>query len=910
MSREARGATAARPFMRSGAGKGTGGARLAGIIALAALGTAILLFGISQALASPPTATVESPTGISDTEATLHGHLDPAENEITECRFEWGEQSFSLTETAACEEGATFTEPAAVTAVLTGLTPGKSYFYRLTVTNGEGTSESSTETFRTLAPPTSERTFVTEVNETTATMNALLNPEGAATSYHFEYVPESSFEASGFSDATAAPVPDAQLSASRVTVTASTLVEGLQPDTRYEYRIVASNAFGTYTGPTKAFRTATEARVISPGAFPGQGFLPDNRAWEMVTPPDKNGGGVRAGDPRTIVSEDGSKVLYTAAAAFGNIRGTSTISDVQYMSTRGPDGWTTHAVTPESAIGWSQTLGWTRGYASEDFSHLVFEAYDLPGASGDVPEGPSNLYWADANGENLKPLTSPFDPSVLLPPFYEYIYRNRLLGGSENYDTYYFTSIEPLLPEATPFVRNVYEWSDGSLKLAGYLPDGSLPPEGSEDPYGGGNATAPHPNLVSTDGDRMLFQAAAAGHSTELYMHRAEGNSVLISESELPGSTGDAEAVALQLSTPDLRHVAFTTRSRLTEEDPGGEGYALYLYTDTPDPTSDSNLRFLHRRNESHPPEVLGMGSDGQHGYFLGNARTIFTWDDAGVEEVLGGKSGIGYKPILEDVSGEADRRVFEPFRNVQVSADGRTIAFRHDSSVDGGPLTADDIEPGRLALYVYSSVSGRVACASCPPSGEAVSGEPKLFPAAPEDRGLSYAIRAPRFLSADGRRVFFSTPDSLVPEDINGRYDAYEYDVDTGKPHLISSGHSEQASWYAGSSDSGDDAFFITAEPLSRHDVDHANDLYDARVGGGIAEPAAPAGTCEGDACQPPPVVLADPTPGSATFAGPGTKKASGKRHKRHGRHHRRKRHQRSAHHRRHNPNNAGREL
>lgn len=25
-------------------------------------------------------------------------------------------------------------------------------------------------------------------------------------------------------------------------------------------------------------------------SYPGQGFLPDNRAWEMVSPPDKNGG--------------------------------------------------------------------------------------------------------------------------------------------------------------------------------------------------------------------------------------------------------------------------------------------------------------------------------------------------------------------------------------------------------------------------------------------------------------------------------------------------------------------------------------------------------------------------------------------------------------------------------------------
>src|SRR5262249_32647636 len=96
----------------------------------------------------------------------------------------------------------------------------------------------------------------------------------------------------------------------------------------------------------------------------------------------------------------------------------------------------------------------------------------------------------------------------------------------------------------------------------------------------------------------------------------------------------------------------------------------------------------------------------------------------------------------------------------------------------------------GCFEIYVYDAVTGSLRCASCDPSGAPPTGDAndnvKLESSAGDLSHTSYLNRA---LSADGHYVFFSSPDALVPEDTNGRYDAYEYDTQTEEVHLLSSG-------------------------------------------------------------------------------------------------------------------------
>ena len=105
--------------------------------------------------------------------------------------------------------------------------------------------------------------------------------------------------------------------------------------------------------------------------------------------------------------------------------------------------------------------------------------------------------------------------------------------------------------------------------------------------------------------------------------------------------------------------------------------------------------------------------------------------------------------------------------------------------------------------------------------------------------------------LTDDGRRVFFTTGEPLLPEDTNSKNDVYQYDVPTGALHLVTSGQDPSDSYFLEASSDGSDVFFVTRERLVGWDDDTSYDLYDARVGGGFPEPAAPAPRCSGSACQ-----------------------------------------------------------
>jgi hypothetical protein len=138
------------------------------------------------------------------------------------------------------------------------------------------------------------------------------------------------------------------------------------------------------------------------------------------------------------------------------------------------------------------------------------------------------------------------------------------------------------------------------------------------------------------------------------------------------------------------------------------------------------------------------------------------------------------------------------------------------------------------------------------------------------------------RYLSDSGR-LFFDSADALVPSDANGKEDVYEYEPggvgscgrESGCVGLISSGGSGEESAFLDASEGGNDVFFLTAAQLSPADQDHALDVYDAHVctpESPCASPPPPSPpACEGDACQNPVAPPNDATPGSFTFHGPG---------------------------------------
>jgi hypothetical protein len=106
-------------------------------------------------------------------------------------------------------------------------------------------------------------------------------------------------------------------------------------------------------------------------------------------------------------------------------------------------------------------------------------------------------------------------------------------------------------------------------------------------------------------------------------------------------------------------------------------------------------------------------------------------------------------------------------------------------------------------------------------------------------------------FLSNDGRYVFFSTRDALVPGDVNGVEDTYEYDTQTGEVSLLSSGTDGNGSYFSDASPDGSNVLIVGRTSYLRQDPDSLIDAYDVRVNGGFPQPPPSVGGCVGDECQ-----------------------------------------------------------
>ncbi len=98
----------------------------------------------------------------------------------------------------------------------------------------------------------------------TATLEALLNPEGNGTTYHFEYVDDAQYQSTGFAAATStASVSIGSGSFEDQSVEAQ--LTGLVPGATYHYRLVAEDSLGnTTTGAPQGVTTIPPADIEGP----------------------------------------------------------------------------------------------------------------------------------------------------------------------------------------------------------------------------------------------------------------------------------------------------------------------------------------------------------------------------------------------------------------------------------------------------------------------------------------------------------------------------------------------------------------------------------------------------------------------------------------------------------------------
>lgn len=601
------------------------------------------------------------------------------------------------------------------------------------------------------------------------------------------------------------------------------------------------------SGLRKGLALAAAFAAASAGA-PAAWGAEGERAYEMVSPVAKNGYDVSDGTggpaPSVLSVPDGNRVVYTASGGFeGAAAG---LLSTFYVAGRGADWSTTPLDVGQRPFG--RLHGRSLYALSEDLSKAVVgsAAALAPGAV----EGGANLYVHDRAAGTFALVAGSADPVFVTELFG--LGAVPLDAVSPDLDRIVFSTSVDLVPGASPNAPNVYEWTNGQLRLVSRLPDGTTDPVGAIAGSADRFLRAPRP--LSSDGSRVFFTTMSYPSKTYLRQDGAETIPVSISR-----RTGDDPSIAragqFVGATADGSQAFFVSAEQLTDDStsaPWGTG-ELYRYdvatrsvvdlTVATDPADFGGAQVA---------DVPWIAPDGSSAYFVASANlapggisgayNLYRWSADGPIRSVGQLDGWEYTGLRGWAA---------------VSPNGRYFAFRTAGRLTEYDNTTPNPEcpdlfggPGACAqVYRYDAVTGEVICPSCNPSREPPSGPAAL---GGQGRQSEVAGRFPRAVLDDGS-VFLDSPERLVPEDTNDVSDVYVHDGE--RPRLISTGRGDAPATFADVTLSGRDVFFFTRARLVGRDTDDLVDLYDARVGGGIAaqNPPPEPPPCQGAECRGP---------------------------------------------------------
>ena len=314
--------------------------------------------------------------------------------------------------------------------------------------------------------------------------------------------------------------------------TANVLLTGLAPDTTYNYRFVAkSSGGGPTTGVERSFHTFVAPTPPSnPDPCPNAAFrigpsagLPDCRAFEMVSPLDKNNGDVSAGGQSNFVqaAAGGERMTFSSFRAFAGAEAAALSS--QYLASRDAvNGWVTESLSPPREDISYYPIGSGEGMQYKAFSEDLCSGWVLqdsgialtPGAPAEVP----NIYrrkGCGAGGYELATTTAPAGYSHAENGGYSRYWAS-IQGFSADGEHSLLHAPAALTPNANPKkgVFQVYETYDGGkLRLVSLLPNGSAATtnssvgtsqKGVEDGLRYGSVY----RAVSVDGSRVFWSAS------------------------------------------------------------------------------------------------------------------------------------------------------------------------------------------------------------------------------------------------------------------------------------------------------------------------------------------------------------------------------------------------------------------
>jgi hypothetical protein len=877
-------------------------------------------------------------SGVSTGGGVLGGVVSSGVGGPVSCWFEWG-SSEALGGRVPCVGSPVEGEDVAVHASLSGLAPDTKYFYRLQGAyvsdeaavnlSEEATAEcehvkSADACFTTLGAGV-ESESVSDVASTSVDLDGGIDPNDAPTSYFIEY---------GVTSEYSSRTSVGTVGSGKGAVAVSQHVQGLSAGTVYHYRVVAVSEispgvlFDTY-GVDESFTTQSAG---------GPGLL-DGRDWEMVSPAAKEGALIQGpGAPWGVTQAAADGGAFTYLGSGPTEQGVVGYSNAQQvLSTRGEHGWSSvDLATPHNGVvSGSLEAGQEYRFFSEDLSEAILQPFGEfePCKS---TEGTSQPCLSEAASEQTAFLrdntTGSYMPLVSLAddtssPFQPFGQEGVKEGGAcppEKFCGPFFdgassdarhvvlssdTDVQ-LTAEPAP-TGGLYEWNEQAppaekLQLVSVLP-GNTGPEthlaslgtpAQQNGAGGDGENARH--AISEDGSRVFWTS----ENQTLYMRDVPRRvTIQIGGNELGGPVEGR----FQLASADGSRVFYTERGGLFE-------------CEIPESLVCVPVRLGEA--SANLGAVIGASEDGSYIYW------VAADDDLYEDHLVGGV----WHPRQIATLSEADRSDWgSDSQNLsdltaRVSPNGLWLSFMSDRSLTG--YDNSDVASGEPddEVYLFSAVSGRLSCVSCDPTGGRPVGVNSQEAGLVDEynyEGLQGRLAAdlpgwvafehlnggvsryqPRYLSNDGR-VFFDSDGGLVPGDVNGSWDVYEYEpvgvggcssgVGSGsvvfKPEsevsgvvegagcvgLLSLGESSEESVLMDASESGGDVFFMTTAKLSPTDTDDSYDVYDAHECPGAVAcagvPVSEGSGCVGlEACRggaPGPAVLGAPL--SAVFSGSG---------------------------------------